>query len=87
MVVEVHGHEEGDAQLYRRPGEVDEIRAARDCLDQFAARVTGRGIVEQGELDAVDAEAKQLVDEAVREAREADHPPAAELLTDVYVSY
>ncbi|MFN8188394.1 MAG: thiamine pyrophosphate-dependent dehydrogenase E1 component subunit alpha [Gaiellales bacterium] len=82
-----YGHEEGDEQLYRRPGEVEEIRAARDCLDQFAARVTGRGLIGQDELDAIDAEARELVEEAVSEARAAEHPPAGELLTDVYVSY
>jgi len=82
-----YGHEEGDEQLYRRPGEVEEIRAARDCLDQFAARVTGRGLIGQDELDAIDAAARELVEEAVSEARAAEHPPAGELLTDVYVSY
>lgn len=82
-----YGHEEGDAQLYRRPGEVDEIRSTRDCLDQFAARVTGRGIVRREELEAIDAEARALVDEAVREARAAEHPPPEELYADVYVSY
>ncbi len=82
-----YGHEEGDAQLYRRPGEVDEIKAARDCLDQFAARVTGRGLISQDELDAIGASARALVDDAVREAREAPHPDARLLLTDVYVSY
>ena len=82
-----YGHEEGDAQLYRRPGEVDEIRATRDCLDQFTARVTGHGLISRDELDAIDAGAAALVDDAVREAREAPHPDARLLLTDVYVSY
>lgn len=82
-----YGHEEGDEQLYRRPGEVDEIRASRDCLEQFASRVTERGVVERSRLDAVDQEVAALIDAAVAAARAAEHPSPDGLLTDVYVSY
>jgi TPP-dependent pyruvate/acetoin dehydrogenase alpha subunit len=81
-----YGHFEGDQQTYRAPGEVDGIRASRDCLDSLAARITAAG-VEQAKLDAIDGEAAALIDEAVREAREAPLPQERELLTDVYVRY
>jgi TPP-dependent pyruvate/acetoin dehydrogenase alpha subunit len=82
-----YGHEEGDSQLYRPPGEVEEIRATRDCLDQMVARLTARDQVSGDELAEIDAEARALIDEAVEGARAGGQPEAAELLTDVYVSY
>lgn len=86
-VARYYGHFEGDSQTYRGPGEVETIRAARDCLDQFGARVTAAGLVDRAELAAIDTEARALVDDAVREAKAAGDPDQADLLTDVYVSY
>ena len=37
------GHFEGDPQRYRAKGEVEQHRAERDCLKNFAARVTSEG--------------------------------------------
>ena len=82
-----YGHEEGDSQLYRRPNEVEEIRATRDCLDQMSSRLLARDEVTEAELAQIDAEARTLIDEAVDGARAGQMPEAAELLTDVYVSY
>ncbi|MFQ5426247.1 MAG: thiamine pyrophosphate-dependent dehydrogenase E1 component subunit alpha [Gaiellales bacterium] len=82
-----YGHFEGDQQKYRRPGEVDEIRASRDCLDQFQARVTTAGVVDEGELSAIDDEVRSLIDDAVAQARDAAPPQEADLLTDVYARY
>ncbi len=82
-----YGHFEGDQQTYRAPGEVEQLRATRDCIDQFAARVTARGEIAAEELAAIDAAARELVDDAVREAKEAPFPDVAEVLTDVYVRY
>ncbi len=81
-----YGHFEGDMQTYRAPGEVDEVRSSRDCLDQFAKRVTSTGLVEEGELSVIDAEVSTLIDEAVREAKAAADPEPDDLLRDVYVS-
>ena len=39
------------------------------------------------ELRAVDAQVKALIDDAVAQAKAAPLPDAADLLTDVYVSY
>lgn len=81
------GHFEGDAQKYRAPNEVEDLRRERDCLMLFRNRVTSAGLVEESDLDEIDAEVKQLVDEAVEEGKAAPEPGESDLLTDVYVSY
>jgi TPP-dependent pyruvate/acetoin dehydrogenase alpha subunit len=82
-----YGHFEGDQQTYRGAGEVDRIRAERDCLEAFRKRVTSAGLAEGSDLDGVDAKVAKLIDEAVAEAKAADDPKLDDLLTDVYVSY
>lgn len=86
-MVRFHGHFEGDAQTYRAPGELDEIRAHQDCLKKFAAAVTSAGVVTQAELTAIDHEVLGLIERAVTEAKAAPLPTQADLLTDVYVRY
>ena len=82
-----YGHHSGDAQLYRGKDEVKRLREERDCLKNFRARVTQAALLENAELDAVEAEVAALIDRAVAHAQVADLPPADALLTDVYVSY
>ncbi|MBC2650083.1 thiamine pyrophosphate-dependent dehydrogenase E1 component subunit alpha [Novosphingobium flavum] len=82
-----YGHFEGDPQRYRGPGEIDRIRAERDCLKGFRARVTGAGLLAGAELDAVDAEVAALIDAAVAEARAAADPDPATVADDVYAEY
>ena len=82
-----YGHFEGDQQTYRAPGEVDELRRSRDCLDAFAARVTSAGEVTADDLRRVDDEVLALIDDAVEKAKAAPDPEPADLLTDVYVKY
>lgn len=81
------GHFEGDPQRYRGPGELDRIRAERDCLTAFRKKVTEAKLLEGGDLDAIDAEVMSLIDASVDEARAAPRPSAADVLTDVYISY
>ena len=81
-----YGHFEGDQQKYR----ADEVANARenlDCLKRFRAAVTATGQLTDEELDRVDAEVLRLIDESVEEAKAAPKPTAADLETDVYVSY
>jgi acetoin:2,6-dichlorophenolindophenol oxidoreductase subunit alpha len=81
------GHFEGDQQTYRGTNEVEEIRAGRDCLTQFRARVTAANMVEDDELAAIDDEVGALIDSAVEDAKAGPDPTEADLLTDVYVRY
>jgi len=82
-----YGHFEGDPQRYRGPGELDRIRAERDALKIFRARVGEAKLLDLAELDAIDAEVAQLIDEATRDARAAAPPDPATVAEDVYVDY
>jgi acetoin:2,6-dichlorophenolindophenol oxidoreductase subunit alpha len=80
------GHFEGDQQLYRGD-EVANARENLDCLKRFRARVTESGQLSAEQLDSVDREVGELIETSVSDAKSAPKPDAAELLTDVYVSY
>lgn len=81
------GHFEGDAQTYRAENEVENLRREKDCLKMFADRVVSAGLVEKEDLERIDQEVKNLINEAVDEAKAASDPKEDDLLTDVYVSY
>ena len=57
------------------------------CGSRRVAMCESLGIWTGIELDAVDAEVMALIDRSVAAARSAAPPTAADLLTDVYVSY
>jgi acetoin:2,6-dichlorophenolindophenol oxidoreductase subunit alpha len=82
-----YGHFEGDQQTYRGEGEVEEFRRTRDCLEAFGRRVTEAGLIDAAELSAIDESVRALIDESVTEAKAGPDPAAADVLTDVYVSY
>ncbi|CAN1601153.1 thiamine pyrophosphate-dependent dehydrogenase E1 component subunit alpha [Pseudomonas mediterranea] len=82
-----YGHFEGDAQTYRAPDEVKHFREHQDCLMQFRERTTRAGLLSAEQLDQVDREVELLIENAVRKAKSDPKPAAADLLTDVYVSY
>jgi len=82
-----YGHFEGDAMTYRAPGEIDQVKAEKDCLNMFRQRVTEAGLLEGDQLDAIDNEVKSLIEQALAEAKAAPPPTEADLLTDVYASY
>lgn len=69
-------------ERYRSKEEVREWRQ-RDPIGLLEQKLEERG-VDEGRLEAIRAEAKQLVDEAVTFAEESPEPPLSELLTDVY---
>jgi TPP-dependent pyruvate/acetoin dehydrogenase alpha subunit len=82
-----YGHFEGDAQSYRAPDEVKEIREARDCLTNFAREVTSAGLLTRPQLEQIDEEVLAVIADSVGKAKAAPKPSAVDLLTDVYVSY
>ncbi|MCC7120422.1 MAG: thiamine pyrophosphate-dependent dehydrogenase E1 component subunit alpha [Gammaproteobacteria bacterium] len=79
------GHFEGDNQNYRAPDEVKRIRAEKDCLQRFRARVASD--IAAAELDAIDADVRKLIDDAVAQAIAAPDPLPEDLTTDVYIRY
>ncbi len=82
-----YGHFEGDPQRYRGPGEIDRIRAERDCLRAFREKVCTVKLLDGADLDRIDVEVASLIDEAVAEARAAAPPDPREVITDVYAAY
>src|SRR5688572_29135751 len=83
-MIRMFGHFEGDQQTYRAKGEVDDIRANKDCIKMFADRVVEAGIIGRAELEAIDREAEAIIREAVAFAKSAALPSAADLINDVY---
>ena len=81
------GHFEGDAQTYRGKDEVKKLREAKDCLKLFSSRVTEARLLERQQLAEIDNETAEIIENAVMRAKAAPYPAAAELHTDVYVSY
>ena len=86
-MIRMYGHFEGDQQTYRAKGELDDIRANKDCIKMFSERVVEAGVIPRAELDAIDREVAREIDEAVVFAKAAPLPTAADLTTDVYVNY
>ena len=81
-----YGHFEGDAVTYKAPGEVEKVKAEKDCLMLFRQRVTEAGLLDAEALDQADREAKARIDQCLSEAKAAPAPTEAALLTDVYTS-
>ncbi|PZU52517.1 MAG: ABC transporter substrate-binding protein [Thauera sp.] len=82
-----YGHFEGDQQTYRAPGEVQKLRETKDCLMQFAKRVTSRGELTMADIEAIDREVKTMIDDSVVKAKADPLPPPEALMADVYISY
>jgi pyruvate dehydrogenase E1 component alpha subunit len=80
-----YGHFEGDAVTYRQRAE-EELYRQRDCLTRFRAAVTGRALVSEAALTAVEARVQATMQEAIRFAEQSPMPAPAEVLTDVYAS-
>lgn len=64
---------------------MDYVKEHRDPLKIFRKKVKDQ--IDLAKLDAIDAESKANVDDAVAKARAAKYPEVSQLLTDVYVSY
>jgi len=82
-----YGHFEGDPQRYRGKGEVDRLRATRDCIKNFRSKVISAALLDESELDAIEQAALEAVDAAVKVSRTAARPTAADVTADVYVDY
>jgi acetoin:2,6-dichlorophenolindophenol oxidoreductase subunit alpha len=82
------GHYVGDPLTYRTKEETERVRTTRDPLDAFERRVTAGGLLPAADLRRIDAEIEAAIATAVKGAEAAPQPdPAADLTTDVYVSY
>ncbi len=78
------GHSMADPEEYRTKEQVQEWRQ-RDPLESFAARLGEEGLIEDGELEALDERAVARVDRAVAFADDSPFPAPESLYDDVYV--
>jgi pyruvate dehydrogenase E1 component alpha subunit len=80
-----YGHHQGDETLRYRTADEERDARTRDPLVIFRERMGREGLLGSEELDALDARAKELVDEAVRFAESSPLPDLSDLYTHVYV--
>jgi TPP-dependent pyruvate/acetoin dehydrogenase alpha subunit len=77
------GHYEGDPQVYRLPGEMEEWKA-RDPIPAFRQRLIDAGAFDEAVLSDLEAGIQQQLDEAVAFAKAAPKPQLEEALHGVY---
>ena len=82
-----YGHFVGDAQTYRGDGEIDKLRAEKDCLKVFREKVVEAGLLTDEQLDDIFEEEKKRIQDAASAAQAAPRTTEADLMTDVYSSY
>ena len=80
------GHFVGDPQAYRLPEELAKARA-NDPLVRFRTKVTEASLLDDADLNAIDAEVLAEIEAAVVMAIAAPRPDLSTLETDVYVRY
>jgi len=82
-----YGHTVFDNPLSYRTKEEEDHWRARDPLKLFREAVLPLGDITLEELDQIDAEAAQLMEDAIKFADESPLPDPLEIYDDVYVSY
>jgi len=80
-----YGHFVGDPLKYRAKEEAERWIQTRDPLDRFERRVTEAGLVDSGDLRAIDKSVDDELAAAVAAAESAPLPDPAEVTRDVYV--
>ncbi len=77
------GHYEGDPQVYK-PKEEVEMWKQRDPIARLRADILKAGVAAAGELDAIDAEVKALIEAATEFAKQSPYPAPDTVTNDVY---
>jgi pyruvate dehydrogenase E1 component alpha subunit len=77
------GHYAGEPEVYRERDEVDEWRK-KDPIPRFRKELIEVGSVSQADLDAIDAEIKQEMVEAVEFAKQSPQPDPATAMDYIY---
>ncbi|WP_169978468.1 pyruvate dehydrogenase (acetyl-transferring) E1 component subunit alpha [Tautonia rosea] len=79
------GHSMSDPMKYRTKEELEKARE-RDPISLYEVVLRERGWVDDESLELMQAEVKELIDEAIRFAEEAPEPELDEVYTDITVS-
>jgi len=77
------GHFQGDPEVYRPKDEVSTLRKS-DPIPKLAALLKSRGMMTNGDEEAIVARAKKRVADAFAYARASDYPAPQEALQDVF---
>lgn len=77
------GHYEGDPQVYRKPGEMEEWKK-RDPIPTFRKTLLDSGKFSENDLQTIETSVRQQLDEAVQYAKSAPMPQPEEALAGVY---
>jgi pyruvate dehydrogenase E1 component alpha subunit len=77
------GHSMSDPAKYRTREEVDKVRHDQDPIEQVRNRLLADKVSE-ADLKAIDAEVRDIVNEAAEFAQHDPEPDASELYTDIY---
>ena len=87
MVIEntyrTSGHSKSDGNLYRTKEEINEWRD-KAPIPKLCKTLLDKGICTQAELDAVEAEAKETIDEAIQFALDSPYPKIEDIKNDLY---
>ncbi|WP_425374650.1 pyruvate dehydrogenase (acetyl-transferring) E1 component subunit alpha [Pseudolabrys taiwanensis] len=78
------GHSMSDPAKYRTREEVDKVRTAHDPIDMARARILEKKFAKEDELKKIDAQVRDLINEAAEFATHDPEPDVAELYTDIY---
>ena len=78
------GHSMSDPAKYRPKEEVDKMRTEHDPIEQVRVRILERKLGSEDDLKKLDAEVRDIVNEAAEFATNDPEPDVAELWTDVY---
>ncbi len=79
----LHGHYEGDPQVYRVPGDIDEWKK-KDPIALFEAKLVKEGILDEKAKTVILAEVDRTIEEAVEFAEMSPFPAPEEALDLVY---
>ncbi len=77
------GHSMSDPAKYRSKEEVQKMRTEHDPIEQVRARLLEGGLATEEELKKIDAEIRDIVNEAADFASHDPEPDASELYTDI----
>jgi len=78
------GHSMSDPAKYRTREEVNKMRTEHDPIEQVRMRVLEEKLASEDDLKKIDAEVRDIVNEAAEFATNDPEPDPAELWTDVY---
>jgi pyruvate dehydrogenase E1 component alpha subunit len=77
------GHSMSDPAKYRTREEVQKVRSEQDPIEQVRNRLLKKGGVKEDDLKKIDAEIRDIVNDAAEFATHDPEPEPAELYTDV----